>query len=200
MPVIKTVKQITIGSDTRDIAAKYDEDNREIKTTYLKIKDALTEDLADARYQTILSSGINIKTINGESILGSGNYNLTSEIGKEIEFVEDEAELFVTLSSVRHVKIIIYSSDVSDNQTAVEVKFNEEVVSGITYDYLLKGSSFEVFDSLLICTNNLGNTEVIRSAKPISSLSIKDTNGASLSALIFTETFGSRPTTQQRGE
>lgn len=196
MPVIKTVKQITIGSDTRDIAAKYDEDNKEIKTTYLKIDDALTEDSADARYQKILNSGINIKTINGESILGSGNYNVTSEIGKEITFVEDETELFVTLSSIRHVKIIIYSSDVSDNQTAVEVKFNEEVVSGITYDYLLKGSSFEVFDNLLICTNNLGNTEVIRSSKPISSLSIKDTNGAYLSALIFTEAFGSRPTTQ----
>lgn len=192
MSVTKTVKQITIGSDTRDIAAKYDEHNKRISTTYLKIENALTKDKTDEYYQEKLNSGINIKTINGESILGNGNYNLTSEIGKEIEFVEGSSEIFVKLSDIRHAKIILYDSGVSSNTAEVEVKFNNEVVSGITYDYLLKGAVFEVFDSLLVCTNNLGNVTTIRSSKTISDLSIRDNGGGALSALVYTETFGSR--------
>ena len=50
-------------------------------TNYLKVK-------ADTLYQAVLVSGTNIKTINGSSVLGSGNLTLTASIPFDVVFPE----------------------------------------------------------------------------------------------------------------
>ena len=64
-------KAIELKYDSKGVVAdysKYDVDGNEITKTYAKKKHT----------QKPLKSGYNIKTINGESILGSGNLEITA--------------------------------------------------------------------------------------------------------------------------
>ena len=83
-------KAVKIKYDSKDILvryAEYDVDGNEITTTYAKKKYT----------QEPLLSGYNIKTVNGESILGSGDLHINADGSKEVERLrEDLSEVALT--------------------------------------------------------------------------------------------------------
>ena len=83
----RTAKNTLVDADevVSDDSADF---NKAKKTTWLNVWLNYLKVKTDALYQSILISGTNIKTINGSSVLGSGNLTVTASIPFDVVFPE----------------------------------------------------------------------------------------------------------------
>ena len=175
------VKKITIGSEARDIAAKYDISGNEIVVTdYAKIADMNTYFVKKA----------NLVKINGRAIFSdqeNQEIELDAEITKKASFEVDKNTYSATLGNDNHFKFIIIDSSVSDSNANGFFTINN-TEEKLPYGFWQPGATFEVFFNKVICTNNLGNTHIIQSPQnSLGVLSITLEGEAKVSMIVFQE-------------
>lgn len=107
-------------------------------------------DSQDATKQNTLVSGTNIKTIEGQSVLGSGNIDLTkSDVG--LANVDNTSDLNKPISTA--------------TQTALNAKENT-ITAGTTSQYYRGDKTFQTLDKTAVGLSNVDNTSDVN--KPIS--------------------------------
>lgn len=179
MPEIKIVKQITIGSETRDIGAKYDEDKNEIKTTYAKAGTSYTKEESDGKYATdadltTLEATVNtdcIKTTGLEGALrtffiNNPGFTVPATINKSIDFITDSS---ISLNNSEEnpyqiIKVIVCAADsIGDTETVV-IKLDENESDGLARSFIEEGATYEVYKRVLVGKNIDGDASVYMSS------------------------------------
>lgn len=194
----KIVKKISIGDDSRYIAAKYDLDGEEITTTYAKANIVVTkqniidgkitvqdEDETEIEYDIIdpdtwagkvyVDENF-IKTSEAQdyikdeisSLIGKGEIKVEAPQTKKFEYVGG-TDGITTLQLESEddygqiLKIIIYNGGSSSESDTGNVILNGSTNSmkSLPASYLKKGSTFEIYNNVLLCTSHQGDREVI---------------------------------------
>lgn len=179
MPEIKIVKQITVGSETRDIAAKYDVDKNEIKTTYRKISDSYTKDESDSTFATVedlteLAAEVHTDYVKTEDVdttienffTNNPDFTVPAVVNKSIEFVTDSS---ISLSNPEEspyqiVKVVVCDSEQIGDTEKVIVKLDETESTALARSYIEKGAIYEIYKKILIGKNKDGDTTVYTSS------------------------------------
>jgi hypothetical protein len=174
------VKKITIGAEARDIAAKYDLNGDEI---------IVSEYAKQADMNTYFVKKVNLKKINGYEIFSdqeNQEIQLDAEITKKATWVAGVSSYNATIGDDNHFKFIIVDSTVSDsNATGTFCVNNTE--ESLAYGFWQPGASFEVFYNKVICTNNLGNTYIIKSPQINLGVLTMDVGEATVDMIVFQE-------------
>ena len=195
----KIVKKISIGDDSRYIAAKYDLDGEEITTTYAKADNVVTkqniidgkititnsEDGTETEYDIIdpdtwagkvyVDENF-IKTSEAQdyikdeisSLIGKGEIKVEAPQTKKFEYVGGydgvtTLQLAPEEGYGQILKIIIYNGGSSSESDTGNVILNGSTNSmkSLPASYLKKGSTFEIYNNVLLCTSHQGDREVI---------------------------------------
>lgn len=195
----KIVKKISIGDDSRYIAAKYDLDGEEITTTYAKADNVVTkqniidgkititnsEDGTETEYDIIdpdtwagkvyVDENF-IKTSEAQdyikdeisNLIGKGEIKVEAPQTKKFEYVGgDDGVTTLQLAPEEGygqiLKIIIYNGGSSSESDTGNIILNGSTNSmkSLPASYLKKGSTFEIYNNVLLCTSHQGDREVI---------------------------------------
>lgn len=211
------VKQITIGSESRYIAAKYDIYGKEIKVddyetttnataTKTELETKITTDIDTAKND--LEGKIN--TVSGELSNHIMDANTTflkkSELATEINNISDQIKIEADISKQmvwienimgyknieigrdNHFIITFVESDIQDETHKVKFYINGQTEE-LTFAYYAVGAKIEIFNNTAVFTNNLGNVLVRRAPESsLNYLAIGDIPGtARMSILVFRE-------------
>lgn len=84
----KTLLEVGSGSGNAEIAITDGEEPQGDEVLWVDMNEDTSSSLEELGIQPKLESGVNIKTINGESILGSGNLEINS--GGQVAWIEKE--------------------------------------------------------------------------------------------------------------
>lgn len=183
----KIVKQITIGTETRDIGAKYDANGSAIDTTYqtIKLQTPLTGLEGVPKKDTVEDAIQGLKTaINTTRADIAENYvdteGLTDAVQGAINTLVSNNQLTVkvfenrkislktelqslvlpaTTGYNKHIKVIIFNSSISDSTLKGEVEIDSIKLSSLDVQYLMNGAVYEIYQNVLLAVNSLGNTQ-----------------------------------------
>ena len=179
MSEINIVKKITIGNETKDIGAKYDEDKNEIKTTYRKASDSYTKTEIDETFATIedlteLAAEVHTDYVKTEELdttiedffTNNPDFTVQAVVNKNIEFVTDSS---ISLNNSEDnpyqiVKVVVCDSEqITDTETVV-VKLDDTESTALARSFIEKGAIYEIYKKILIGSNKDGTTTVYTSS------------------------------------
>jgi hypothetical protein len=180
------VKKITIDGESRDLGAKYDDvGDKPITEKYLTVdgaKDSETGYLPIAIANSNFLNKDNLKKINNQSIIvgddGVTNIEVLADIGKRLYKEEKNTSIIFpteSLTQYRYIKCIVYETEVSSDTETGSISLNGQSLA-LGVNYLKLGSTYEIYDGVLICTNLMGDVQVLDTKQSnITSLSITST-------------------------
>jgi hypothetical protein len=161
------VKQITIGNDTRDIAAKYDYSGKAIADTYVSqdVYDDLASQVAD--HEDVISECVtktdlkrSVSEVIGE-MMGDDSSEISVKLkpNKRISYQTELSSLSFTIDEKYNklLKFVIYKCEGNSNKFKIDLNKGDS----LDFSFLNIGSTFEIYDKILIAKNAAGDVEVV---------------------------------------
>lgn len=176
---VKIIKQITVGTETRDIGAKYDDAKNAIQTTYRKTSESYSKNDADSTFATKTALETLEATVNSDCVKTTGldgtlrtfftnnpDFTVPAAVNKTIEFVTDSS---ISLSNPEEspyqiVKVVVCDSEQIGDTEKVIVKLDETESTALARSYIEKGAIYEIYKKILIGKNKDGDTTVYTSS------------------------------------
>ena len=167
------VKKITIGTDSRFIAAKYDINGNEITSQYLTNEEAESSYLKISDANDDTDGYVKVSNLNSavseaiNDMVADGELEVKAAQTKKICVMQHTSDDPIKLDRVndkygRHVVIKIYSSEVN-SETGTVILDKQAGTTSVEAPFWKKGATFEIYDNMLFCTGNTGSTEVYQS-------------------------------------
>lgn len=177
------VKTITIGTDVRDIGAKYDNEGNSFKDVYLKQGDAsaIYVSITNAENPTTgfikkneasnyISDGLIQTELNNLVTSGSlkvpQNKRIYFKAASTNQEIKNESEEEDKRQLLKAIVYYVDTEAINDKLLGEAILSSSYSINTLGHAYFLPGASFEIYKNVLICTNSFGDKTILAHEQP----------------------------------